>query len=76
MIKRIEGLSTLHQRDYIEAENKAHDQLVSYGYIPQGRTKDFKNVVVFKIENQHTSNEKREIFYFQNWQEAEETLCR
>ncbi|MBU5332067.1 hypothetical protein KQI61_07635 [Anaerocolumna aminovalerica] len=76
MIKRIEGLSTLHQRDYIEAENNAHDQLISNGYLPQGMTKDFKKVVVFKIENQHTNNEKREIFYFQNWQEAAETLIK
>ena len=76
MIKRIEGISTLQQRDYIEAENKAHDQLLINGYLPQGMTKDFKKVVVFKIENEHRSNEKRDIFYFQNWQEAKETLCK
>ena len=76
MIKRIEGLCTLYQRDYIEAENKAHDKLTECGYLPQGVTKDFKKVVVFKIENEHKSNEKRDIFYFQNWQEAEETLCK
>ena len=75
MIKKIEGLCTLYQRDYIEAENKAHDNLMSNGYLPQGADKGFKTVCVMRIENEHSNNEKREVLHFQNWQEASETLC-
>jgi hypothetical protein len=63
-------------REYMRAENKSYDKLVEHGYKPQGCTKDFKKVVVFKIENENTINEKRDIFYFQNWQEAEEALTK
>lgn len=75
MVKRKEGLSIIEDREYLEAENNAHNKLIQHGYTPQGRTRDFKKVVVFKIENEHRNNEKKEIFYFDNWQEAMETLC-
>lgn len=76
MIKRIEGICILQQRDYIEAENKAHDNLVANGYLPQGRDNNFKTVCVMKIENEHRNNEKRDIWHFANWQEAEESLIK
>jgi hypothetical protein len=75
MIKRKEGMCVKDDREYLEAENSAYDKLVKYGYIPQGGTKDFKKVVIVKIENENRNNEKREWFYFYNWQEAMETLC-
>ena len=65
------GLMSKVERDkYLTAENKAYDQLIKKGYRPQGVDKNFKNVVIFKIENEHTNYEKKEIFYFENWQEA------
>lgn len=75
MVERKEGISILKDREYIEAENNAHAELIKHGYSPQGMTKDFKKVVVFRIENEHRNNEKKEVFYFDNWQEAMETLC-
>lgn len=75
MIKRKEGISVLRDREYIAAENKAYDKLVKYGYSPQGRTEDFKKVVVFKIENKNRNNEKKDVFYFNDWQEAMMKLC-
>lgn len=75
MIKRKEGISIIEDREYIEAENNAHAKLVEYGYTPQGRTNDFKKVVVFRIENEHRENEKKDVYYFNNWQEAMEKLC-
>lgn len=74
MIKRIEGVSILQQREYITAENKAYDELVRKGYTPQGMDQKFKNVVIVKIENENTNKEKREWFYFENWQTANENL--
>ena len=47
-------------KEYIEAENQAYDTLVKNGFSPQGRTKDFKKVVVFKIENENKNNEIKE----------------
>ncbi|MBI6005858.1 hypothetical protein H8J86_07820 [Clostridium perfringens] len=58
----------------MKAENKAYKQLIEYGFVPQGSTKDFKQVVVLKIENENTNNEKREVYHFENWQEAVKTL--
>ena len=75
MIKRNKEISLLKDRGYIQAENNAYDKLVKYGLRPSGMTKDFKKVVVFKIENEHRNNEKKEVFYFSNWQEALELLC-
>ena len=74
MIKRIEGIPTNKQREYLTAENNAYDKLVENGYTPSGMTKGFNKVVVFKIENEHRNNEKKEVFYFNNWQEAMEKL--
>lgn len=75
MIKRKKGISIFKDREYIEAESNAYKKLVEHGYIPQGMTNDFKKVVIFKIENENRNNEKKEIFYFNNWQEATEELC-
>ncbi|QUH21792.1 hypothetical protein [Alkaliphilus sp. B6464] len=75
MVKRKEGMSIIKDREYLKAENNAYDKLVEHGYTPQGITNDFKKVVVFRIENKHRENEKRGIFYFNNWQEAMEILC-
>ena len=74
MINKIEGLCVLKQRKYIEAENNAHDKLAQNGFLPSGRTKDFKKVVVFKIKNENKNNEVKEVFCFDSWQEAAEKL--
>ena len=75
-IDMLEGIATIYQREYIEAENKSYDDLVKSGFKPQGRTKDFKKVVVFRIENEHMNNEVKEVFHFNNWQEARNKLCK
>jgi hypothetical protein len=75
MIKRKEEISIIKDREYLSAENTSYDKLVKCGYRPQGVTKDFKNVVVFRIKNEHRNNETKEVFYFNNWQKAAETLC-
>jgi hypothetical protein len=74
MIKRKEGMSVKEDREYLTAENNAYDNLLEHGYTPSGMTRDFKKVVVFKIRNAHERNGK-DVFYFDNWQEAMETLC-
>jgi hypothetical protein len=76
MIERIEGIPTNKQREYLTAENEAYEILKQNGFIPNGMTNDFKKVVVFKIENVHRNNEKKDVFYFKNWQEATEVLIR
>lgn len=70
MFKRKRGIPVNKDRNYLEAENTSYDKLVECGYFPQGMTKDFEKVVVFRIEN-----EKKDVFYFDNWQEAMEALC-
>ena len=62
-------------REYIIAENQAYEALIENGFLPNGRTKDFKKVVVFKIENEHRNNEIKEAFQFSDWQEAKSKLC-
>jgi hypothetical protein len=75
MIKRNYNISVIEDRNYIDAETAAYEKLVSYGLRPAGRTRDFKKVVVVRIENEHSNDEKKEWFYFTNWQEASEALC-
>ena len=75
MIIRKKGTSVLEDKEYIKAENNAYNELVKYGYYPQGTTKDFKKVIVFKIKNKDTNNEEKEIYYFNNYQEAAIKLC-
>ena len=62
--------------EYIAKENQAYESLVKSGFRPNGITKDFKKVVVFKIENEHKNNERKEVFHFANWQEAKNKLCK
>lgn len=75
MIIRKKGTSVLEDKEYIKAENNAYNELVKYGYYPQGVTKDFKKVIVFKIKNKNKNNEEKEIYYFNNYQEAAIKLC-
>lgn len=75
MIIRKKGTSVLEDKEYIKAENNAYNELVKYGYCPQGVTKDFKKVIVFKIKNKNKNNEEKEIYYFNNYQEAAIKLC-
>ena len=75
MIIRKKGISILKDKEYVKAENNAYNELVKYGYCPQGVTKDFKKVIVFKIKNKNRNNEKKEIYYFNNYQEASIKLC-
>lgn len=76
MIKKIEGIAVNQQREYLEAENKAHNKLVKTGFLPQGYDFKKKKYVVFKRENEHKSNEYTEVYYFDSWQEAKEKLCQ
>lgn len=75
MIIRKKEISILKDKEYIKAENNAYNELVKYGYCPQGVTKDFKKVIVFKIKNKNKNNEEKEIYYFNNYQEAAIKLC-
>lgn len=75
MIIRKKEISILKDKEYIKAENNAYNELVKYGYYPQGATKDFKKVIVFKIKNKNKNNEIRDIYYFNNYQEAAIKLC-
>lgn len=75
MIKRNNNISVIEDREYIDAETAAHEKLVRHGFRPAGRTRDFKKVVIVRIENEHSNDEKKEWFYFNNWQEASEALC-
>ena len=72
MINKIDGVSILKQREYMRAENQAYEALIESGFLPNGRTKNLKQVVVFKIIKEH---ENKEVFHFTNWQEAKESLC-
>lgn len=60
-------------RKYIIAENKAHDELVQFGFTPQGINKDFTKVVVAK---DHGIGEHADFYYFDTWQEARAELCK
>lgn len=75
MVKRKEGVCIIHDQEYLEAENEAYRILIENGFLPQGANKGFKSVCVMRIENEHTPNEKRDVWNFQNWQEAVEKLC-
>lgn len=74
MVERIENVSVFEQKQWIEAENKAHDRLVEAGYLPQGYDFKKKCNVVFKRENEHKSNEHTDVMYFKEWQEAADFL--
>jgi len=74
MVERKAGLSVQADREYLTAENKSYAKLVASGFTPQGRTNDFKKVIIFKINNEHERGGK-ELYYFRNWQEAAEMLC-
>jgi hypothetical protein len=74
MIERIEGMSTFKQREYMQAEHEAHEELVKAGYLPQGYDFKTKDVVVFKRVNEHKSNEHTDVMHFKNWQYAKDFL--
>ena len=75
-IQRNKGIPTQLQRAYITAENEAYEDLVNYGYRPQGYDFETKKHVVCKVENEHRSNEVKEFYYFEDWQESKENLCK
>ena len=79
MIKKIECVSVNKQREYINAENKAYNDLIRKGYTPPGAAEGFKTVCVMKFEypefwENPTKRGKCEVFHFENWQEAAEAL--
>ena len=81
MVNRIDGISVTKQREYINAENKAHDDLIKNGYTPQGADEGFKTVCVMKFEHPELYNNpvKRgncEVYHFKNWQAAAEALIQ
>lgn len=73
MIKRIKGVSTLKQREYIKAENKSYDTLVENGFIPNGRNHidNFKTVSIFR---KISAYENKFIGDYKNFQHAKEAL--
>ena len=73
MIKKIKGISTFKQKDYVKAEVNAYDELVKAGYKPTYDMK-IRKAVIFMIENENRNNEKQKIFYFENYQEALDEL--
>lgn len=80
-INKIEGVSVLKQKEYVKAENKAHDYLIECRFLPQGITADFKKVCVFEYEHPEYMNNpnkcgKFTVHYFDDWQEAVEKLCK
>ncbi len=73
MMKRLK----FHDDGYSEwqkAENAAHDRIMAAGYRPNGYDMKTEKVIVLSIQNEHTNSEKRKIYYFNSWQEAEENL--
>lgn len=73
------GLYSMIDREYIKAENKAHENLIKKGYTPQGADNGLKTVCVMKFEHPEHWNHpikrgKYEVFHFKNWQEADSTL--
>lgn len=81
MVKKIEGVAVNKQKEYIKAENKAHDDLIQNGYTPQGADKGFKTICVMKFEHPEfwgnpAKRGKCEVYHFKNWQEAAESLIQ
>lgn len=62
-MKKLYDVNSEEYKKYMKAEIAAYRKLIDYGYTPQGRTNDFKQVVVFKIKN----IESKEVFYFDSW---------
>lgn len=63
-------------REKTKRENAAHDKLTANGYRPQWYDMKTKKVCVMKIENKYRNNEKREVYHFNSWQEAAESLIK
>jgi len=74
MVEKMNGVSTFKQKEYIIAENNAHDELKKAGYLPQGYDFKTKDVVVFKRINEHKNNEHTDVMHFKNWQYAKDFL--
>lgn len=74
MIEKIEGMSTFKQREYMQAEHNAYEELVKAGYMPQGYDFKTRDVVVFKRINEHKINEHTDVMHFKNWQYAKDFL--
>ena len=74
MIERIEGISTFKQREYMQAEHKAYEELVKAGYLPQGYDFKTKDIVVFKRINEHKRDEHTDVMHFKDWQHAKDCL--
>lgn len=75
MVERRTGLNVQQDREYLTAETESYRKLVANGFTPQGCTKDFKQVVVYKIIKEHERDGK-DVYYFKNWQKAAEMLCK
>ena len=79
MVKKIEGVAVNKQREYINAENKAYDNLIKKESTAQGADEGFKTVCIMKFtypefwENP-IKRGKCEVYHFKNWQEAAEAL--
>lgn len=54
----------------LKRENDAYNALAVAGYRLQGEDLKSNLVVVMKIENENTNEERREIWYFKNWETA------
>ena len=74
MLEKIDGISTLNQREYLQAEHNAHEALLKAGYLPQGYDFKTKDIVVFKRVNEHKRDEHTDVMHFKNWQYAKDCL--
>lgn len=73
MIDKIESVCIAEQREYLEAENNAHDMLIEAGYLPYGNEKTkWRTISVFKKVNPWERSNY--IGEFKNFQDAVEQL--
>lgn len=63
----LKELKELHEK--VMAEDKAYENLVRKGYIPQGRTTGMRHVVI-----KRDINNDRDVYFFNSYQEADENL--
>lgn len=60
----------------LKRENDAYNALAAAGYRLQGEDLKSNLVVVMKIENENTNEERRKIWYFKNWETAAAQLLK
>lgn len=74
MVKRNKEISIFKQREYVKAELEAHDKLEKAGFKLPGIDKETGKYLVLKEDNPNTNKEKRNWYYFEDWQDAVKNL--